>query len=124
MASDDRILDLIGLLIVFGFVFGLGTLIFFGGGTGPADPRPSAPDANWTVTRVNDTAVQLGHTGGDAVPSEDLQLTVDGEERSLPWSGEIAQGDVATIRAPAGSEIELRWTAGSGDPVTLGEWTP
>jgi hypothetical protein len=124
MPSDDRILDVIGLLIVFGLVFGLGTLVFFGGGTGPGNPLPDDPDANWTVTRVNDTHVQLGHTGGDSVQSERLALTVDGEERSVPWSGEVSQGDVATVRAPAGSELELRWTGGSGDPVTLGEWSP
>ena len=124
MVSGERLLDLIGLLIVFGFVFGIGTLLFFSGGTGPADPRPSAPDANWTVERVNDTHVQLGHVGGDAVQSDALALTVDGEERPVPWSGEVSSGDVALVRVPGGATLELRWTGGSGDPVSLGEWEP
>jgi len=122
MASDDRILDLIGLLIVVGLVFGVGTLIFFGG-PGPADPTPSEPDANWTTERLNDTHVQIAHTGGDAVPSGDLAITVDGDERPVPWSGEVARGDVTLLRVDTGASVTLYWTGGSGR-VTLGEWTP
>lgn len=124
MPSDDRILDLIGLLIVFGLVFGVGTLVFFGSGTGPADPRPSEPDANWTAERLNDTHVQVAHTGGETVQSDALELAVDGEQRPVPWSGEVSRGDVGVVQAPNGTEIELRWTGGGDDPVSLGEWTP
>jgi len=122
MASDDRILDLIGILIVVGLVFGLGTLIFFSG-SGPADPSPSAPDANWTTERLNATHVQLAHTGGETIPSDDLAVTVDGEERPVPWSGDVGRGDVGVVRVAQGEEVTLSWTGG-GDRVTLGEWTP
>lgn len=127
MDSDDRILDLFGLLIVLGVVAGVGILVFFGPGGGPVDPvpAPEPPDAEWTAARVNATHVQIGHAGGDPVDSEDLLVTAGGEERSATWSGRLSRGDVGLVPADDGETVTLYWTGGSaGNRTQLGTWDP
>lgn len=124
MASDDRFLDLLGVLIAFGLVAGLAILVFASGSSPPvSQDTESVPTANWTTERVNATHVQLAHVGGEAVASEDLALTVDGEERPVPWSGEVER-EVGLVRADEGSEVELFWTGADEGRVSLGRWTP
>lgn len=124
MDSDDRILDIIGLLIVLGVVAGIGILVFFGGNTGPANPQPAPPDANWTLSRMNATHVQVGHLGGDAVESENLLVTVGGEQRPARWSETtVDRGRTGTVRADANQSITLYWTGSpSEDRVELAAW--
>lgn len=124
MDTDDSILDLIGLLIVLGLIAGVGILVAFGGQTGPGNPQPVPPDANWSTARLNATHVQVGHVGGDAVDANSLVVTVDSEERSSTWEGQVERGDVGLVRAEAGSRLELYWT---GDPraerLRVDNWT-
>lgn len=125
MDSDDRILDVIGLLVVLGVLAGIGILVFFGGNTGPANPQPEAPDANWSAARLNATHVQVGHVGGESVDAADLVVTVGGEERPVTWNGTVDRGQTGVVRGANGTEVTLYWT---GDPradrMELDSWTP
>lgn len=124
MDTDDSFLDLLGLLIVFGLIAGVAILVAFGGETGPGNPHPAPPDADWNVSRINATHVQLYHEGGEAVDASVLELTVDGEARSPPWEGQVQRGDVGLVRAEDGSQVVLYWTGDDRvERLEVGNWT-
>lgn len=115
MDTDYSILDLIGLLIVLGLVAGVGILVVFGGQTDIPTTAPEPPDTEWSIERLNDTHVQVGHAGGDAIPADALVVAVDGTERNATWPGTVDRGDTGVVPAASGSELILSW---DGNPTS------
>lgn len=124
MDTDDSFLDLLGLLIVLGLIAGVGILVAFGGQTGPGNPHPVPPDADFSPARINATHVQLGHVGGESLEAADLVVTVDSETRAATWTGEVERGDVGVVRATNGSQVALYWTGDDRvERLEVGNWT-
>lgn len=82
----------------------------------------TAPDANWQVSRVNDTHVQLAHVGGESVRAENLALSVNGTERDPGWPDTVEQGEVVLVEADRPARLTLQWTGGE-EAERLDQWT-
>jgi hypothetical protein len=119
--DGDRLLNILGAIVALFVVVGIVGVVLAGLG-GPSDSVAAAPDANWTAERVNESHVRLAHGGGDAVPSRDLVVTVDGVRRRVSWRGLVTEGDTGLVRAGRGTTVELYWTDETGERIELREW--
>jgi FlaG/FlaF family flagellin (archaellin) len=118
----DRLLNLLGAVLALFIVVGLVGVVLAGMG-GPSTSAESAPEADWSLERVNDSHVRLAHAGGDPVPASDLVVTVDGVRRRASWDGLVRAGDTGTVHADRGMLVQLYWTTERGERIKLDEWT-
>ena len=119
--EGDRLLNALGVVLAGFIVVGIVGVVLAGMG-GPSTDVADAPDAEWTLDRVNDSHVRITHRGGDAVPAADLVVTVDGVRRRVSWDGLVAEGDAGTVRAGRGMIVDLYWTNDVGERIELRSW--
>jgi hypothetical protein len=119
--EGDRLLNALGVVLAAFIVVGIVGVVLAGMG-GPSTDVADAPDAEWTLDRVNDSHVRITHRGGDAVPAADLVVTVDGVRRRVSWDGLVAEGDAGTVRAGQGMIVDLYWTNDVGERIELRSW--
>jgi hypothetical protein len=118
----ERLLDLIGVLIVLALIAGGALLLSAAMSTQPGQGQ-SAPDSNWTMERLNDTHVQLTLKSGEPVETDKLEVTVAGNPRTVDWSGTLFEGNEGTLRAKEGHSVTLYWKASlHADRLTLASW--
>lgn len=103
--DGDTILRLVGAALVLGIVFAGGVVAL----NFDTPESGGAPDANWTVERVNDSHVRVTHAGGDPVRTENLHVTVDGLERSTNFTDPVAPDDSTVVPANDGSFVRITW---------------
>jgi hypothetical protein len=120
-SGGDRLLNLLGVVVALFVVVGLVGVVLAGLG-GPSTDAADAPDAAWTLDRVNGSHVRIVHAGGDAVPASDLVVTVDGVRRRVSWDGVVGAGDAGVVRADRGMVVQLYWTNEAGERVKLRGW--
>lgn len=103
--DGDTILRLVGVALVLGIVFAGGVVAL------NFDPpeREGAPDANWTIERINDTHVAVTHAGGEPVRTENLHVTVDGLERKTNFTDPVTPDQRAVVPASEGSVVRVSW---------------
>jgi hypothetical protein len=122
MSDDgDRLLNLFGLAVALFIVVGVVGVVVAGLG-GPSTDVAAAPDATWSLERLNDSHVRLTHQGGEAVPAADLVVTAGGVRRRVSWSGVVDDGDAGVVRAGRGVLVQLYWTTDTGERVKLRSW--
>ena len=122
MADDgDRLLTAIGIALVIGIVVGLGILIL-AAVNAPSDSAGHAPQATWTLDRVNTTHVRIIHAGGQPVSTANLSVTVNGVHRPVTWSGTLTEGDSGLVAAKSSAAVQLYWIGGRGDRVLFQRW--
>lgn len=121
--DGDRLLNVLGVVLGLFIVVGIAGVVLAGIG-GPSTGTDGAPDADWTLDRINESHVQLVHRGGDAVPATDLVVTVDGVRRRASWGGLVDEGDAGVVRADRGMVVQLYWTNDVGERIKLAEWRP
>jgi hypothetical protein len=119
--DGDRLLNVLGVVLALFIIVGVVGVVI-AGLSGPSSSGADAPDADWTLDRVNDSHVRVTHAGGDAVPAADLVVTVDGVRRRVAWDGLVAEGDTGAVRADRGMIVELYWTNDVGERIKLGSW--
>lgn len=112
LEDGDRLLDLVGVVLVLAVVAALG-VVALNLGSPPAGE--GAPAANWTVERVNETHVRVVHAGGDPVRTADLRVTVDGLERDAAWTDPVTESERAVVAASEGTVVRVVWAGGRGD---------
>lgn len=117
--DGDRILDLVGVALVAFILVGAGMVVVAGLNAGN---NSGAPETDWTLVRVNDSHVQIGHVGGDSVRAANLAVTVDGTDRSASWEGNVSRGDVALVPAERGATVRLYWSSTDDDRILLETW--
>jgi hypothetical protein len=120
-SGGDRLLNLLGVVVALFVVVGLVGVVLAGLG-GPSTDAADAPDAAWTLDRVNGSHVRIVHAGGDAVPASDLVVTVDGVRRRVSWDGVVEEGDAGVVRADRGLIVQLYWTNEVGERIKLRGW--
>lgn len=116
----DLALDAIGAILIVGLIGGLVLVGVIA--TNPPELATGAPEADWTLDRINDTHVRIGHDGGEPVPASELLVTVAGNRREVPTRGNLRAGDTFIVRAERGEYVELYWTGGEGGPQSLATW--
>lgn len=120
--GGDRLLTLFGAALALFIVVGLVGVVL-AGVSGPSTQAADAPDAEWSLTRLNASHVQLAHAGGEAIPANDLVVTVDGIRRRVTWDGLVSEGDTGVVRADRGTVVQLYWTTDVGERVKIGGWS-
>lgn len=88
----------------------------------PPESTTGAPDANWTLERVNQTHVKIAHAGGEPVSASELLVTVGGDRRVVTVEGVVAEGDAFIVAAEEGAYVQLYWTGGEGGADPLATW--
>jgi hypothetical protein len=121
--DPDRVLNLVGVALVVVVVF---SVVALGISSLAADQgSDTAPEADWDLTRLNDTYVRITHAGGEPVPTPDLTVAVDGRARHPEWTDTtLTEGDSAVLRADADSRITLLWEQSQEKRYVLQRWTP
>lgn len=123
MTEDrDWLLDAIGIVLVLSVVAGL-VLVGFAAmnANAPSERTADPPNVTWSLQPVNATHVRIGHDGGEAVAASDILVTVNGNKRSMTWSGRLTRGDASIIGASRGDLVQLFWTGGEGN-YQLSSW--
>lgn len=115
LEDGDRILNLVGVALVLALVLAVGVLAL---NFDPPDAA-GAPDANWSIERVNDSHVRVTHAGGQPVRTENLRVTVDSLERSTDFTDPVTPGENATVDASDGSMVRVVWNGGRGDRLIM-----
>lgn len=114
--DGDTMLNLVGAAIVVAVVGGLVVVgLNIAGGSGGVD----APDVNWTVERVDDTAVRITHAGGEPVRTDDLTVRVESYRRATDWSDPVSESESTVVQASEGSTVRIVWSPGRGDDVIM-----
>jgi len=115
--DGDTMLNAVGAALVLAVVAGVVVvaLNFAGGTTGSG-----APDTDWTIERVNDTAVSVTHDGGEPVRTDEVRVTVDSVSRATDWSDPVTEGDSTVVQATDGSLVRIVWNGGRGDRKIMG----
>lgn len=120
--EGDRLLDVIGVLILLGLVAGGAMLLVVAINSQPNESQP-APDTNWTVERLNGTHIRLTLDSGEPVETDKLIVTVTGAQRAVDWSGTLFEGDGGILRARPGRSVTIYWKASvHSDRVILASW--
>lgn len=121
MIDDDRLIDVVGVVVAVLVVLAL-VVIVLAGATAPSRDLGESPDADWTIERVSDRNVNLTHAGGEPVSAADLVVSVAGVERGAGRSDQLTEGEAITVPARPGQEVRLYWVAGRDERVLLDEW--
>ncbi|WP_436923416.1 type IV pilin N-terminal domain-containing protein [Halosimplex amylolyticum] len=110
--DGDTALNAVGVVLVLAIVAGFVVVgLNFAGGASGSD----APDADWTVERINDTAVRVTHAGGEPVRTDEIRVTVDSVSRSTDWTDPVTENESTVVQANDGSLVRIVWNGGRGD---------
>lgn len=119
--DGDRLLTLVGVALVAFIVVALGVLFLAASDAG--DEASPAPDAEWELTRVNETHVRVAHAGGEPVGAEHLLVTVDGRPRRVSWpASRVGTDDGVVVPAESGSTVALYWERPTARRAVLARW--
>ncbi|MFB6138850.1 MAG: type IV pilin [Halosimplex sp.] len=114
--DGDTALNLVGAAIVAAVVVGVVVVgLNIAGGASDVD----APDVNWTVERINDTAVRVTHAGGDPVRTDELAVRVESYRRKTDWTDPVTEGESTVVQASEGSTVRIVWSPGRGEDVIM-----
>lgn len=119
--DPDQALNLLGVLVVVFIVIAVGVLLLSANTTQEASS--AAPDADWTLNRVNESHVRITHTGGESTLTERLTVTVDGRPRRSLWSADrLVPGESGLVRAGSGATVTLFWERTGYGRTVLRRW--
>lgn len=121
MIDDDRLIDVVGVVAV-GFIVLAVAVLILAGATAPTRQVGQAPDANWTIERVDEGTVAVVHAGGEPVNATELVVSVAGIEHTSGRSDLLTEGEALRVPAREGQEVRLFWVAGRDERVLLAEW--
>lgn len=120
LEDGETILNLVGAVLVVGLLAAGGVVAL---NFDAPDGDDTAPDADWSVERVNDTYVRLTHAGGEPVRTEDLRVTVDSVERQgTTWENPVGPDDSTLVAASEGTRVRVVWLGGRGNRVVMDSW--
>lgn len=114
----DRLLDFIGVVLVFLVIFGVITLVI-AAVNAPLQEEKGNPEVNWTVERVNSSFIRITHGGGDPIDARNITVTANGLIRSVTWSGTLTEGDSGLVRVEQGKTVRIYWTAIEGERALM-----
>lgn len=121
MIDDDRLLDVVGVVLVVFIVLAIAVLAL-AGATAPEWTTPEEPAVNWTIERTGPAGVAITHAGGEPVDASELVVAVAGIERSPGRSDVMTEGDSIQASARPGQSVELYWESSRDERVLLAEW--
>ena len=121
MIDDDRLIDVVGIVVAVFVVLAVAVLVL-AGATAPSRQPAEPPDANWTIERVGVGEVTITHAGGEPVDASELVVSVAGVERSPGRSDVVTEGEALTVPAREGQHVQLFWVESRDERTLLAEW--
>lgn len=121
MIDDDRLIDVVGVVVVVFIVLALAVLLL-AGATAPSRQPAEPPQANWTIERVAVGQVNVTHAGGEPVNASKLVVSVAGVERSPGRSDVLTEGESLSVPARSGQHVQLFWVESRDERALLAEW--
>lgn len=120
--TGDRLLDLFGVALVVAIVGAFALLGFGFASIGEESTAP--PEADWTLTRINESHVRVSHAGGEPVRTDRLTVAVGGQPRRVEWSATtLVEGEGGVLRAGEGTRLTLVWERSEADRRVLERWS-
>lgn len=117
--DEERILNLVGVALALVLVVSLGLIALSALSAQPAD----VPDAEWSLSRVNDSHVRVAHAGGEPVAVADLTVAVDGQVHHPSWSDDtLTEGEYGVVRADANATVMLLLEREAEKRQVLARW--
>lgn len=101
--SNDRTLTVVGVGLLLVIVVTTALLVSAASDIG----SQRTPDDAWSLTRVNETTVEIAREPNETVVPSELLVTVDGTERAVEWSGSPADGLVARLEVGNATVVKL-----------------
>lgn len=121
LQDGDRLLNLVGLVLVLFIILGIVTLVL--AATSVQQEASAVPDANWNLTRINKSYVRITHVGGEPIQTEKLSVTVDGIPRQTQWTSRtLTGGEYGIVAADNDSKVTLLWRESDVNRVVLKRW--
>ena len=121
MIDDDRLIDVVGVVVAAIVVVAVAVLIL-AGATAPSREPVQPPQANWTIERVDVGHVNVTHAGGEPVDASKLVVSVAGVERAPGRSDVLTEGESLTVPARTDQRVQLFWVGSRDERALLGEW--
>lgn len=119
--DGDRLINLILLGLVVFIMVGIGGLVLTASFV--QDESGANPDTEFGLTRINATHVRITHAGGEAVPTEDLTVTVDGIPVEAQWSSSmLTEGEYGLVRVSQATRLTLLWQHSENERDVLRQW--
>lgn len=119
--DDDRLIDVAGAVVALIVVAAIAVMIL-AGATAPTRQPAEPPQADWTISRVDEGQVAITHAGGEPVDADELVVSVAGVERATGRSDRLTEGESIQVPARAGQEVRLFWVAGRDERLLLARW--
>lgn len=118
--DEERILNLVGVTLALVLVVSVGLLALSSlSAQQPAD----VPDAEWSLSRVDDSHVRVAHAGGEPVAVANLTVAVDGRVRHPSWSDDtLTEGEYGVVRADANATVTLLLEREAAKRQVLARW--
>lgn len=116
--SGDQLLNLIGGAVLVVIVV-TGVLLVSAASEKGSQTTPS--DA-WSLTRVNETVVQIARAPNDTVVPSNLLVAVDGTEQEVQWTGSPAAGLVGRVQVPNATIVKVYRVNESEGRNLLAHW--
>lgn len=121
MIDDDRLIDVVGVILALLVVAAIGVLVL-AGATAPSRQPAESPQVDWSISRVDDAHVDIAHAGGEPVDADQLVVSVAGVERAVGRSDRLTEGEEFRVPARSGQEVRLFWVAGRDERLLLARW--
>jgi FlaG/FlaF family flagellin (archaellin) len=120
--DGDQLLNLFGIVLVLALVGSLALVAI--AATSVQQQSTTAPEADWTLTRINESHVRISHAGGDPVRTDRLSVAVDGTPHQLHWSATmLTEEEYGIVRAGEHTTVTLLWQRSEADRKMLKRWS-
>jgi hypothetical protein len=121
MIDDDRLIDVVGAVVVLLIVVAVAVLVL-AGATAPSREPAEPPNATWSIERVDAGHVNVTHAGGEPVDASKLVVAVSRVEHGPGRSDTLTNGESITVPARPGQEVQLFWIGARDERTLLAEW--
>ena len=120
--DGDQLLNLFGIVLVLTLVGSLALVAL--AATSGQQQGSTAPETDWTLTRINGSHVRISHAGGDPVRTERLTVAVDGTPHLPQWSATmLTDGEYGLVRAGERTTVTLLWQPSGANREVLRRWS-
>jgi hypothetical protein len=120
-SDGDQLLRIVVIGLVVFVIAGIGVLFLAGSTANQQDA--AAPDVAWTLTQINETHVEIRHTGGPPLSTQNLSVNVDGTPTEVAWSNRVViEGESGIVRVGTGDRVAILWQRAPRDRVILDRW--
>lgn len=118
--DGEQLVNIFGMILVSLVVLSLALLVF---STVSTQQEPEAPDAEWSLTQINDSYIRIEHAGGEPVSARNVTVTVNGRPVHPEWTAEVlTENDSAIVRVSQDNRVRLLWQRSESDSDVLKRW--